>query len=430
MNTTSLREILTHAADARGNSLKDLTVLSASRDPYRLDTPAGHRCGQWLADAFREVNPSGQRLHLRGLHYRLVGRVNLPDGKPYINDDATWTFLAEKAVKCARFLGYLPWDALRDARNAPPEVFTPEWRPPAWRMDVGEVEVYLPDDIEPQFRLAGNLFRQPCQQLIIAEKQGVRDLLRPIAQRYQASLALPGGELSDQMLYDLMATAAEDGRPLVIHQLGDFDPAGHQMAVSTSRTAQAIRDSQFPDLEVTVHAVALNLEQVQAWNLPSTPLKDTEKRASRWTEAMGWEQTELDAAVALVPRLFAKVVEDSLGQYFDSQLETRANDWRDELEVEANARLAEQLGPETLASIRDQAQGRLEEVRDLADAINEALRFDWDSADIDVPDIPEVMVGDTDECHAPLFSTRDAWADATRKLIDRKSYAQEVRHAA
>ncbi len=72
-------------------------------------------------------------------------------------------------------------------------------------------------------------------------------------------LALLAGEISDTMVYELLRDANEDGRPLVIHQVGDFDPAGWQMAVSTGRTAQAIRDSQFPDLDITIHAVALGI---------------------------------------------------------------------------------------------------------------------------------------------------------------------------
>jgi hypothetical protein len=30
--------------------MRALTVLAPQRDPYRLDTPAGHRDGQWLAE--------------------------------------------------------------------------------------------------------------------------------------------------------------------------------------------------------------------------------------------------------------------------------------------------------------------------------------------------------------------------------------------
>ena len=46
-----LRSVLERARREAGCSLSDLTALSAQVDPYRLDTPAGHRDGQWLARA-------------------------------------------------------------------------------------------------------------------------------------------------------------------------------------------------------------------------------------------------------------------------------------------------------------------------------------------------------------------------------------------
>ena len=115
----------------------------------------------------------------------------------------------------------------------------------------------MPDDLAPEFYLAGDLHYQPYQQIVIAEKSGVIDLLEPVCKSMQATLATPTGEISDTMVYDLLMEANEDGRPLVVHQLGDFDPAGWQMAASTSRTIQALVDTQFPLLDVTVHAIGL-----------------------------------------------------------------------------------------------------------------------------------------------------------------------------
>jgi len=40
-----LRRALLEAADEAGCSMNDLTVLSVQNDPYRVDTPAGHRDG-------------------------------------------------------------------------------------------------------------------------------------------------------------------------------------------------------------------------------------------------------------------------------------------------------------------------------------------------------------------------------------------------
>jgi len=283
VENTLLRKQITQAVDITGLSMKDLTVLSASRDAYRLDTPANHALGQWAADVYREVHDGG-RIHLRGLHYKLVGRITKPDGELYINNQDNWDWFSNKVAKAARYLNYIPWDEIRDARNSPPQIFTPEHDAPHWTLKTGEIELSLPDTLEPELKVMGDLCCQPYRQVVIAEKQGVEELLLPVCQKREATLCLPGGEISDTLVYDLLKAADEDGRPLSIHQLGDFDPAGHQMAISTGRKVQALVDTQFPDLRVVLHAVGLTKEHCKEWNLPSTPLKETERRADKWME--------------------------------------------------------------------------------------------------------------------------------------------------
>lgn len=420
-----LRTIIEEARHSTGLSLARLTVQAPQRDPYRLDTPAHRARGQWLADAIKQVL-GPDRIHLRGLHYRLLGRVNMLNGKPYINDDPTWTWLSEDVIKPARFLGYVDWRQLRDQRNAEPTVYRDRFEPPTWRLDAGEVEIWLPETLTPRLRVVGDLYRQPYQQIIVAEKSGLGDLVHPIARRYNATLAMPNGEWSDQQLYDTLADAIEnDGRPVVIHQLGDFDPGGWTMAISTARTAQALVDSQFDGLELKVQAPALTREQCIDWDLPSTPLKETERRADKWLAAMGREQTELDAAVALAPRQFAEAVANSLRQYHDPHVAARAAEVRSELQAEANQRLVDQLGAETLERIRAEAQTKLDALDGLVGEINAAMQIDpSDLIDLRTYS-PEVLVGDTDEQVEPLFDTRLDYATATRRLIDRKRYVEQ-----
>jgi hypothetical protein len=421
-----LRNIIEKAAFDNGLPLKDLTVLATTRDPYRLDTPGNHVLGAWLADALDHVDHDLSRpIHLRGLHYKLAGRIQLPDGSPYSNNDETWIWISEKVAKAARHLGYVPWSSIKDARNAPPRIFTPAHEAPSWRLDVAEVELYLPepDEMDPSFRLAGDLGRQPYRQAVIAEKQGVEDLLLPICQQLGATLALPAGEVSDSMLYQILREAHEDGRPLVIDQLGDCDPAGHQMAVSTARTVQALITTQFPDLEVRVHAPALTVNQCAEWDLPSTPLKETERRADKWLSAMGREQTELDAAVALAPREFARVVEESLLQYFDVGLARRAREAREKLERAANERLADHLDPAAMAELSRTAQSRFAQIEVLVVEVNAELAIDPAEAGIDTPPLPDVLVGDSKATTEPLLDTSENWTEQTRRLIARKRYA-------
>ncbi len=79
--SSPLRAALDAVIAERGCSLKDLTVLAPQRDPFRRDTPANHRLGEWLAAAMGTLGLTGRKIHPRGLHYAMLGQPK-PDGKP------------------------------------------------------------------------------------------------------------------------------------------------------------------------------------------------------------------------------------------------------------------------------------------------------------------------------------------------------------
>jgi hypothetical protein len=51
--TSPLREALAAAAAEIDCPLKALTAMASQNDPFRIDTPARHRDGEWLALAAR-----------------------------------------------------------------------------------------------------------------------------------------------------------------------------------------------------------------------------------------------------------------------------------------------------------------------------------------------------------------------------------------
>jgi hypothetical protein len=141
---------------------------------------------------------------------------------------------------------------------------------------------------------------QPYKLVIVGEKSSLDDVLGPIADEFEADLYLPTGEISDTLIHHQMAKiGADDGRPMVVLYFSDADPAGWQMPISVARKLQAMQVSLFPELDFEVHRVALTPNQVREYGLPSTPLKDTERRGDAWQAAMGVEQTEIDALASL-----------------------------------------------------------------------------------------------------------------------------------
>ena len=148
-----LRDRLLAACDANGVTQKSVTELAEHRDPYRLDTPAMHQAGKWLAEEMRRLRVRTP-VHLRGLFYASVaaGDVRKPDFAPFVNTNDDWVWLSEKVAKAARWLGYVDWTAIKDERNEPLEIYLPEpkrWSPNALISFDLRLELPSPDKFEP-----------------------------------------------------------------------------------------------------------------------------------------------------------------------------------------------------------------------------------------------------------------------------------------
>jgi hypothetical protein len=266
-----LGAILRNLAGQTGASLDALTVLSQSNDPYRLDTPSSHRNAQWFRDCMERCGLLNRHspLHNRGIHYAIVslGDVRLPDGKPYRNDDDCWSFLQNKASKAARWLGYVPFSAVSDARNSEPIVREAmQWDEPWSHVGVSGIDpsiLRMLPSFKPYAHATIDAPPQPYRLVIFGEKTSLEDVLTPIAEQYDADLYLPSGEISDTLLYRMAKTGAEDGREMVVVVIADCDPAGYQMAVSIGHKLRALADSFFPGLRFRVIAPCLTVEQVK-----------------------------------------------------------------------------------------------------------------------------------------------------------------------
>ena len=421
ITTSPLRQILEDTATTEGVPLKDLTVLAPQNDPYRIDTPARHRDGAWLAMTARDLGLGDRKIHLRGLHYMVLGRPK-PDGTAYANTDEDWTWLSGDAGKAARWLGYLPFDQIVDQRNAPPTVrIFKQPRPYPW-ITVGiDVDLPDPDDFLPQVQAEGFTGAQPHKLVMIGEKASLGDVLAPVAQARQADLYLPTGEISDTLIYQMAKVGAEDGRPMVVFYFADADPAGWQMGVSVARKLQAFKTLEFGDLAFEVRRVALTPDQVREYGLPSTPLKETERRGDRWREAMGIEQTEIDALAALRPELLQQLARDAIGPFYDATLERRVARARQEWLQAAQAVVDANLDADQLARIRADAEAKLEAMRTEIEELNQALRVDASDFDLPEMEVPTfTLTGDVDGL--PLLDSRWSFAEQCRQLIHSKAY--------
>ena len=72
-------------------------------------------------------------------------------------------------------------------------------------------------------------------------------------------------------------------------------------------------------------------------------MKETEKRADRWREAFGVEQTEIDALATLRPNVLRDIVRQAFDPYVDRLLADRVARARVEWDQQAAAAINEQI---------------------------------------------------------------------------------------
>jgi hypothetical protein len=405
--------------ESLGGTLKSNTVLSEPVDPFRMDTPEKHSGSKWLAETIDSLGVG--RIHNRGLHYVLLGQLK-PDGTPYSTAD--WPWLGGVS-NVARFLGYVPWDQIADERNAEPTLRL--WRPPQPKGYVTvEFELAVPsaEDLEPYVGIEEFRGKQPYHLALIGEKSSLDDVLGPIAERYQADLYLPTGNISNTRIWELADAAAKDGRPLVVLYFSDCDPSGWNMPIEVFRKLQAFQTLHFPRLEFQCHRAALTPQQVRRYGLPESPVKESDPRGVPWASAMRVQQTEIDALATLQPELLRQIAEDWIALFYDKTLDERVRQAKHEWMHQAQQALDEQTGD--MEWLRDEAAAKLAEKRDEIRAILDTMHVDTDSLDLPpIPDIPEPELDPNRAQPKPLCDSRWNFAEQTARLRASKQYEEE-----
>jgi hypothetical protein len=429
-----LRRLLLETAAAEDVSMKALTVLSQQVDPFRLDTPANHRDGKWLADAVDTLGLlAGDRMiHERGMHYAIALAAPpfiKPDGERYENNGADWEWLGG-ALKAARWLGYIPFDRVFDKRNAAPVVRLVERSQP-WPYLHAEVQVEIPDaaDIEPVVGLYGFNAVQPYKLVLIGEKASLDEGLSPIAERYGADLYLPTGNISDSLVHQIAKVGAEDGRPMVVIYFADCDPSGWNMPIEVGWKLAAFKASLFPALEFRQYRALLTPDQVREHDLPTGPLKINPKtgayadrRADACLEAMGVEQAEVDVLTlpAMLP-LLRQIATAAVEPFFDATLLSRVVRARQAWVAEAQAVVDAAVDQDHLDRLRAEFAAKLDTLRAEIDAINDAARVDASDFDLPaVPAVPDPMLNGGQPM--PLLDSAWPFAEQVRRLRDSKEY--------
>ena len=181
-----------------------------------------------------------------------------------------------RLLKEAREQGIIPWEWIVDETRELERVST--WANPA---------AYA--------RCVARSYRrdfwdqQPVRVMVVSEKGTVRGVLRPVLDDFAVGFQVMHGFSSATIVHDI--SEDDDGRPLIILYVGDFDPSGMFM----SEVDLPNRFSKYDGDHVTLKRIALTREHVNG--LLSFPATDKRKdpRYKWFVKNYGKRCWELDA---------------------------------------------------------------------------------------------------------------------------------------
>lgn len=254
----------------------------------------------------------GYTLSLRQLYYQLVAGV-------YVENTVQSYKRIGDYVSEGRQAGLIDWDMIEDrGRNT---VIPNHWDSPAQIVDVAA----------RQFRI-DKWADQPVHIECMVEKDALSGVLEPVCRDLDIGITANKGYSSSSTMYEIgkrLNRRAGAGKSITVVYLGDHDPSGIDMTrdVDDRLTLYAQLDEP-----IEVIRVALNMSQIDEWNPPENPAKETDSRFGTYRAKFGDSSWELDAVEpSQLAALIRQVVTDRRDDDLWNEAVDRENAMRAEL---------------------------------------------------------------------------------------------------
>jgi hypothetical protein len=269
-----------------------------------------------LIEAMRAAAEAAQPITGRGIGYKLFTAGLIP------SMDRTPMQRVYRLLKLAREQGMIPWEWIVDETRELE-------RRPCWDDPAQYVEA-----VSRSYR-RDYWNHQPARVQLWSEKGTVRGVLAPVLNKYGVGFLPVHGFNSATNVHDIAED--DDGRPLIVLYVGDYDPSGLCMSEWDIPRRLAKYDGDHVELK----RIALTREHLD--DLPSFPASDKKKdtRYSWFVNNYGSRCWELDA---LDPNDLRDLVEEAI---------------RDEIEPNAwnHCALVERAEQESLRTVLDSWSG-------------------------------------------------------------------------
>ena len=243
----------------------------------------------------------GHRMTVRQLYYRFVAGA---EGQPIENTIKSYKRFAH-TISEARLCGLIDWDAIEDRGRIP--------------KGYGNGGMRTPQEFMESLKDAWKGFRknpwpnQPHYIELWVEKQALEGQLSQIAAEHWINFCSNKGYSSQTAMYDAskrFIARANDGKICTLLYCGDHDPSGEDMVRDISERLRMF------GAQLKVQKVALNMAQIETYELPPNPAKHSDPRAPGYVAEHGNESWELDA---LEPDALHDIVTKAIEKFEDKE---------------------------------------------------------------------------------------------------------------
>jgi predicted nucleic acid-binding Zn ribbon protein len=210
-----------------------------------------------------------------------------------------------------------------DRRNAEPVIYLTddEQNDASIAAQGGCIGSERPQLLLPKLTLTPPTILQRYHIEIWVEKTTVNDILLPLAEARGVNIVTGAGEISHTRCVELVRRAQQSQRSVRILYVSDFDPGGRSIPVAAARKIEFVMRGEGLDLDVQLRPVVLTPEQCIRYQLPRSPIKESERRAAVFEQRFGAGATELDALEALPPGELARILNREIDRYYDAVLD-------------------------------------------------------------------------------------------------------------
>lgn len=234
----------------------------------------------------------GYKLTLRQLYYQFVSRDLLP------NQQKEYKRLGS-ILDDGRKAGLIDWSAIEDRTRNLEKLSV--WSSPA------QILRAVAEQYREDWWASQDFYAE-----VWIEKDALTGVIENVCEEYQVPYFACRGYVSQSEMYDAAQRFKRLRKPVKVFHLGDHDPSGIHMSRDNGNRLEML--SRYADVEIV--RLALNMAQVEQYDPPPNPAKETDSRFEGYQEEFGDESWELDA---LDPDVIEQLIRDALEERIDPE---------------------------------------------------------------------------------------------------------------